>query len=113
VNTERADHVPPGTVGVVVIGRNEGERLRRCLTSAVREARHLLYVDSGSSDGSVALAQSLGVETFALDPGMPFSAARARNEGQAQLSFSTPMRMSRSPWAGCARSGPKFPYSTR
>ena len=85
MNTERADHVPPGTVGVVVIGRNEGERLRRCLTSAVREARHLLYVDSGSSDGSVALAQSLGVETFALDPGMPFSAARARNEGQAQL----------------------------
>src|SRR5215472_5675381 len=85
MNTERAGHVPPGTVGVVVIGRNEGERLRRCLTSAVREARHLLYVDSGSSDGSVALAQSLDVETFALDPGMPFSAARARNEGQALL----------------------------
>jgi GT2 family glycosyltransferase len=85
VNTERAGDVAPGTVGVVVIGRNEGERLRRCLTSAVRESRHLLYVDSGSSDGSVALAQSLGVETFALDPGTPFSAARARNEGQARL----------------------------
>jgi len=69
----------------VVIGRNEGDRLRRCLTSAVREARHLLYVDSGSADGSVALAQSLGVETFALDPSVPFSAARARNEGQARL----------------------------
>ena len=84
----KADHVgnvAPDTVGVVVIGRNEGERLRRCLTSAVRESRHLLYVDSGSSDGSVALAQSLGVETFALDRGMPFSAARARNEGHALL----------------------------
>jgi hypothetical protein len=69
----------------VVIGRNEGERLRRCLTSAVRESRHLLYVDSGSADGSVALAQSLGVATFALDAGTPFSAARARNEGQARL----------------------------
>jgi GT2 family glycosyltransferase len=85
VNTERAGNVAPGTVGVVVIGRNEGERLRGCLTSAVREARHLLYVDSGSSDGSVALAQSLGVETLALDPGTPFSAARARNEGRERL----------------------------
>jgi glycosyltransferase involved in cell wall biosynthesis len=85
VKSERAGHVPPGTVGVVVIGRNEGERLRRCLTSAVRESRHLLYVDSGSADGSVALAQSLGVETLALDPSAPFSAARARNEGQARL----------------------------
>jgi GT2 family glycosyltransferase len=69
----------------VVIGRNEGERLRRCLTSAVRESRHLLYVDSGSGDGSVALAQSQGVETLALDSTRPFSAARARNEGQARL----------------------------
>ena len=85
MKSERAGHVPPGTVGVVVIGRNEGERLRRCLTSAVRESRHLLYVDSGSADGSVALAQSLGVETLALDPSAPFSAARARNEGQARL----------------------------
>jgi GT2 family glycosyltransferase len=85
VSTERAGNVAPGTVGVVVIGRNEGDRLRRCLTSAVREARHLLYVDSGSADGSVALAQSLGVETFALDTSVPFSAARARNEGQARL----------------------------
>ena len=85
MSTERAGNVAPGTVGVVVIGRNEGERLRGCLSSAVREARHLLYVDSGSSDGSVALAQSLGVETLALDPGTPFSAARARNEGRERL----------------------------
>jgi GT2 family glycosyltransferase len=82
VTTEQAENAAPGTVGVVVIGRNEGERLRRCLTSGVREARHLLYVDSGSTDGSLALAQSLGVETFALDPSRPFSAARARNEGR-------------------------------
>jgi GT2 family glycosyltransferase len=85
VNTEPAGNVAPDTVGVVVIGRNEGERLRSCLTSAVREAHHLLYVDSGSTDGSVTLAQSLGVETLALDPGTPFSAARARNEGRERL----------------------------
>jgi GT2 family glycosyltransferase len=74
----------------VVIGRNEGERLRRCLNSAVREALHLLYVDSGSSDGSVALAKSLGVEALELDPGKPFSAARARNEGAAWLRSALP-----------------------
>jgi GT2 family glycosyltransferase len=85
VETEPARDAAPGTVGVVVIGRNEGERLRRCLTSAVREVRRLLYVDSGSTDGSVALAQSLGVETLALDPRTLFSAARARNEGRERL----------------------------
>ena len=45
----------PG-VGVVVIGRNEGERLRRCLESVRGAARAIVYVDSGSTDGSVALA---------------------------------------------------------
>jgi GT2 family glycosyltransferase len=85
VKTDSAARPAPGTLGVVVIGRNEGERLRACLTSAVREARHLVYVDSGSSDGSVALARSLGAETHSLDPGTQFSAARARNEGREWL----------------------------
>jgi GT2 family glycosyltransferase len=77
-------------IGVVVIGRNEGERLRRCLNSAVREAPHLLYVDSGSSDGSVQLAKSLDVEALELDPSTAFSAARARNEGAAWLRSTLP-----------------------
>ena len=85
MNTEDPDKVRSRTIGVVVIGRNEGERLRKCLTSAVREAPGLVYVDSDSSDGSVALAQSLGVETHALDPATPLSAARARNEGRERL----------------------------
>ncbi len=85
MKTEQTVNTAPSTVGVVVIGRNEGDRLRRCLTSAVREARYLLYVDSDSSDGSVALAQSLGVETLTLDPGTQLSAARARNEGRERL----------------------------
>jgi GT2 family glycosyltransferase len=73
------------TVGVVVIGRNEGDRLRRCLVSAVREVPLLVYVDSGSADDSATLARSLGVQTIELDPGTPFSAARARNEGFGRL----------------------------
>src|SRR5688572_16609766 len=43
-------------VGVVVIGRNEGERLRGCLESVRGAARVIVYVDSGSADDSVALA---------------------------------------------------------
>ncbi len=85
MTAEPGRNAAPGSVGVVIIGRNEGDRLRRCLTSAVREAHYLLYVDSGSSDGSVELAESLGVRTLSLDPGTQFSAARARNEGREQL----------------------------
>jgi LmbE family N-acetylglucosaminyl deacetylase len=73
------------SVGVVVIGRNEGPRLRRCLESGVRESGKIVYVDSGSSDGSVALARSMGLHTVELDPGTPFSAARARNAGFDEL----------------------------
>ena len=73
------------TVGVVVIGRNEGERLRRCLESVVVQAQAVVYVDSGSTDGSVTLARSLGVDTVDLDMSIPFTAARARNAGFAAL----------------------------
>lgn len=70
---------------VVAIGRNEGERLGRCLRSALRATPHVVYVDSGSSDGSVELAQSLGARVLVLDPGVPFTAARARNAGWRRL----------------------------
>ncbi|MHC8367361.1 glycosyltransferase family 2 protein [Pseudomonas sp. ZT5P21] len=68
-------------IGVVVIGRNEGQRLERCLTSLVGAADKVVYVDSGSTDGSVSLALGLGVEIVELDMTIPFTAARARNEG--------------------------------
>jgi GT2 family glycosyltransferase len=72
-------------MGVVAIGRNEGERLRRCLESVRHQADHVVYVDSGSTDGSLAMARSLGVECIELDLGVPFTAARARNAGWRRL----------------------------
>lgn len=72
---------PSDVLGVVVIGRNEGERLRRCLNSLLDSTRSIVYVDSGSSDGSVAMSRSLGVEVVDLDLRTAFTAARARNEG--------------------------------
>ncbi len=73
------------SIGVVVIGRNEGERLRRCLESVRADAGCTVYVDSGSSDASVALASGLGVHVVELDMRLPFTAARARNAGFARL----------------------------
>lgn len=73
------------SIGVVVIGRNEGERLRRCLESVRLDAHCTVYVDSGSSDASVALARDLGVQVLELDMRQPFTAARARNAGFARL----------------------------
>ncbi len=71
------------SIGVVVIGRNEGERLKRCLRTLLChiDGRRIVYVDSGSEDESVAYARSLGIHLVQLDKRIPFSAGRARNEG--------------------------------
>lgn len=68
-------------VDLVLIGRNEGARLERALRSAQGQARRLVYVDSGSTDGSVAAARAAGARVVELDMSVPFSAARARNAG--------------------------------
>jgi len=72
-------------VGAVIIGRNEGARLTACLASFPPAVRPLIYVDSGSTDGSVAAAEALGAEVVALDMSVPFTAARARNAGLERL----------------------------
>jgi len=71
--------------GVVAIGRNEGARLQRCLESLRTMSTHAVYVDSGSSDDSVALARGADFLVVELDGGTPFTAARARNEGLRKL----------------------------
>ncbi|WP_322865351.1 glycosyltransferase [Aquicoccus sp. G2-2] len=73
------------TVGAVIIGRNEGQRLINCLASMKGEATHIVYVDSGSTDGSVPEARKIGAEVVQLDASQPFTAARARNAGFAAL----------------------------
>jgi len=70
-------------VAVVVIGRNEGERLGPSLQSV--QGLRTLYVDSGSTDDSVALAGAQGAEVIELDPAGGFSAARGRNAGLDRL----------------------------
>ena len=70
--------------GAVVIGRNEGERLRQCLNS-LSTAATIVYVDSGSTDGSAEWARLHGANVIELDAAIPFTAARARNAGFNRL----------------------------
>ncbi|MGC1525209.1 MAG: glycosyltransferase [Phormidesmis sp.] len=75
-------------VGIVAIGRNEGARLVRCLASLrthLPATVPIVYVDSGSTDGSVVAAKSQDVEIVNLDMSVPFTGARARNAGFARL----------------------------
>ncbi len=78
------------TVAAIAIGRNEGERLVKCLASLTRACAPVIYVDSGSTDGSVEAARELGAEVVTLDLSIPFTAARARNAGLARLQEISP-----------------------
>lgn len=72
-------------LSVVIIGRNEGVRLARCLESVdlirgIEGDVEVLYVDSASTDGSPQTAQSLGAQVLVVHGGRQ-TAARARNAG--------------------------------
>ncbi len=88
--TSKANKKSKKDFGVVIIGRNEGERLRRCLLSVDSKRAQIVYVDSASTDGSGELAQSLGASVVDLDMSKPFNAARARNAGFARLTELVP-----------------------
>jgi glycosyltransferase involved in cell wall biosynthesis len=71
-------------LSVVIIGRNEGERLMHCIDSvlAMRVAggSEIIYVDSGSRDGSPDRARSRGLRVISVAAEHP-TAARGRNAG--------------------------------
>ncbi len=72
------------SLAVVTIGRNEGDRLINCLLSLKKQLPKdapIIYVDSGSTDGSVETAKEKGTTVIELDLSIPFTAARARNTG--------------------------------
>lgn len=71
-------------MGIVAIGRNEGDRFRACLAS-LPQGIPAVYVDSGSTDSSVALAEEAGVHVVHLSTDRGFTAARARNAGWRAL----------------------------
>lgn len=72
-------------VAAVCIGRNEGQRLLRCIDAASPQVVQVVFADSGSTDGSSQRAQEKGVAVVTLDDSRPQSAARARNAGFTKL----------------------------
>lgn len=77
-------------LGVVIIGRNEGDRLVRCIESAKLISDDIVYVDSGSCDGSYEKALEMGCSSIQLDMSVMFTAARARNTGWRTLGEANP-----------------------
>lgn len=77
-------------VAAVLIGRNEGARLIAALAAIPPDVSPVIYVDSGSTDGSVAAALAAGARVVKLDMSRPFTAARARNEGFSALAPDIP-----------------------
>lgn len=80
-----------GSLAVVVVGRNEGARLVRSLASVGALRGRTVYVDSGSTDGSLEVARAFGVPVVSLDTTRPFTAARARNAGVAEVTRRWPL----------------------
>lgn len=73
-------------VSVVIIGRNEGDRLIRCVQAVQNleypsEKMEIIYVDSRSSDGSAARVRNLGVEKVYILEQEKTCAAMGRNLG--------------------------------
>lgn len=77
-------------IDAVAIGRNEGARLVACLQSLQGQVRRIVYVDSGSTDDSIAAARVAGATVVELDMTRPFTAARARNAGLRALATDPP-----------------------
>ncbi|UCC30680.1 MAG: methyltransferase domain-containing protein [Phycisphaerales bacterium] len=82
-STVQATETPP--ISIVVIGRNEGARLLRCLNSICeadfpRHQLEVIYVDTASTDGSAKRAEPLADRVVQIRPARP-SAAAARNAG--------------------------------
>ena len=83
ISGSREDAALPG-LSIVVIGRNEGQRLASCLES-IQQVRgvavnDVIYVDSNSSDGSPELAARYCATVIVVRPERP-AAAIGRNAG--------------------------------
>ncbi|CAI2019053.1 putative glycosyl transferase [Serratia fonticola] len=74
------------SLSVVMIAKNEAELLSECLQS-VAWADEIIMLDSGSSDGSVALAESLGAKVFTHTDWQGFGKQRQKAQSYATQDY--------------------------
>ncbi|AYM92760.1 glycosyltransferase family 2 protein [Serratia sp. 3ACOL1] len=74
------------SLSVVMIAKNEAELLRECLQS-VAWADEIIVLDSGSTDGSVALAESLGAKVFTHTDWQGFGKQRQKAQSYATQDY--------------------------
>ncbi len=74
------------SLSVVMIAKNEAELLSECLQS-VAWADEIIVLDSGSSDGSVALAESLGAKVFTHTDWQGFGKQRQKAQSYATQDY--------------------------
>jgi cellulose synthase/poly-beta-1,6-N-acetylglucosamine synthase-like glycosyltransferase len=82
--SERDDLSSKTRVGIVLIGRNEAQRLGRVVGAACEQADCVVYVDSNSTDNSRELAASLGASVVHLTSG-PYTPSRGRQVGFEEI----------------------------
>ncbi|WP_447877738.1 glycosyltransferase family 2 protein [Serratia fonticola] len=74
------------SLSVVMIAKNEAELLSECLQS-VTWADEIIVLDSGSTDGSVALAESLGAKVFTHTDWQGFGKQRQKAQSYATQDY--------------------------
>lgn len=74
------------SLSVVMIAKNEAELLSKCLQS-VAWADEIIVLDSGSTDGSVALAESLGAKVFVHTDWQGFGKQRQKAQSYATQDY--------------------------
>ena len=59
--------IPQSSLSVAIISRNEETRIAQCLESVRSIAHEIIIVDSGSTDNTVAIAESMGATVYSED----------------------------------------------
>ncbi len=73
----------PGRISLCIIARDEEKNLGRCLASVDGAVDEIVVVDTGSTDGTVAVAESYGARVFHYPWNGDFAAARNHALGQS------------------------------
>lgn len=77
-------------IALVIIGRNEARNLEISLPGIAGHFAKTVFVDSGSTDDSLAIVKTHGADVVELDTSIPFTAARARNAGLQKVLTEAP-----------------------